>query len=53
MSGNLQKNSMFKKITYEKVITAAFLAVLAISLIINMIFQNNFFNYKYDFSRRK
>ena len=39
MSGNLQKNSMFKKITYEKVITAAFLAVLAISLIINMIFQ--------------
>ena len=39
MSENPQKNSMFKKITYEKVITAAFLAVLAISLIINMIFQ--------------
>ena len=39
MSENLKNNNVFKKITYEKVITIAFLIVLAITLILNIIFQ--------------
>lgn len=39
MSKNLKNNNVSKKITYEKVITIAFLIVLVITLILNSIFQ--------------
>ncbi|HCW53087.1 MAG TPA: hypothetical protein DG753_04965 [Clostridium sp.] len=39
MSKNLKNNNIFREITYEKVITLTFLIVLAITLILNIIFQ--------------
>lgn len=39
MNKNQQNNNVFKKITYEKIITYIFLSVLIVTLIINMIFM--------------
>lgn len=39
MSKNLQNNNVKRKITYEKIITYIFLAVLLVTLIINTVFQ--------------
>ncbi|MDO5515959.1 MAG: hypothetical protein Q4F66_00285 [Clostridium sp.] len=39
MSKNVQNGNVLRKITYEKIITYIFLAVLLVTLIINVIFQ--------------
>lgn len=39
MKENLKNNTVSRKITYEKVITITFLIVLAITLLLNVIFQ--------------